>query len=181
MTSILYTDPIERMTYKLAAYVSDFFYKTGHCPNMITTYSVMFKVVSIMTLWYGFGLTFCIAYFIAFMFDCLDGFMARKYNMYSNIGDMYDHLSDNITFIAIILVVCYKLRDRRYTLYVLLCIITILGLLNIAHVACISKQNKKSGNSPGVLDGIQGMCITGNPFGTGMFSLLVPITIACVV
>jgi len=34
------------------------------------------------------------SYLISYMFDCWDGYYARKYNMESKFGDYYDHVSD---------------------------------------------------------------------------------------
>lgn len=173
----VYADPIERTMYAFASYTSDFFERTGHTPNMLTTYSVMFKVMAVLTLWYNKLLAFCVLYFVSYIFDCMDGFMARKYKMYSIIGDMYDHISDNVTYLAIILIVIYKLRSRKKQLAILLIATTILGALQITHLACISKQ-KKDDDVKSVIDHINGLCIESNPFGTGMFSLAMPIMIA---
>ena len=35
-------------------------------------------------------------------FDCLDGTMARKYDMSTEFGDIYDHISDLMYAIALI-------------------------------------------------------------------------------
>ena len=35
-----------------------------------------------------------ILYLTRYIFDCIDGFYARKYNMTTVFGDWYDHISD---------------------------------------------------------------------------------------
>ena len=32
--------------------------------------------------------------FVGYFFDCMDGHFARKYNMVTEFGDMYDYITD---------------------------------------------------------------------------------------
>ena len=50
-----------------------------------------------------------ICYFLAYFYDCADGKMARKYNMTSKYGDLYDHVSDLIKHILLFYVLYYNM------------------------------------------------------------------------
>ena len=79
----------------------EFLYKIGFTPNMITFISIGFLLLS------GYYIDkrqFKIAglmYAISYYFDCVDGFFARRYKMYSKLGDYLDHGSDIFGFLFI--------------------------------------------------------------------------------
>jgi len=80
----------------------------GLTPNHITylsTFCTLLSVyyVSIKECRYG-----ACAYFIGYLLDCVDGRMARKYNMTSNYGMMIDLVSDNVTNLILILYLSYE-------------------------------------------------------------------------
>ena len=62
-------NPIDNVLYDLTDWMCPFFYKTGHTPNMITTYSLMTGLLSCYFLWKGRVLLFGIFYAISFFFD----------------------------------------------------------------------------------------------------------------
>lgn len=41
----------------------------------------------------------------AYMFDCLDGYVARTYNMVTKFGDYYDHIMDVLKFIVYLIAI----------------------------------------------------------------------------
>jgi phosphatidylglycerophosphate synthase len=81
----------------LAAY-----YHLGFSPNMVTTLSIVFGF------WAAYLITkrrlhlAAIIFFISYYFDCVDGKLARKYNMMSKFGDFYDHFGDVSKFSAVL-------------------------------------------------------------------------------
>lgn len=79
-----------------------FFRQTNHTPNIITTYSVIFKVISLVCLWYRKAAFFALSFLIAYVFDCMDGQYARTYQMTSEFGDLYDHVSDLLVIVGLI-------------------------------------------------------------------------------
>jgi phosphatidylglycerophosphate synthase len=120
-------NPIDNVLYDLSDWMCPFFYKTGHTPNMITTYSLITGVLSCYFLWKGHILLFGIFYAISFFFDCMDGHFARKYNMTSKFGDMYDHIKDNIVALSILFVIslCKKptnipIKERTASIIVIM-------------------------------------------------------------
>lgn len=86
--------PVDIICLKVAELIAPVFYALGHTPNMVTTYSLVTGLASVYFL-YAHNLPAFIGLNIAsYIFDCTDGYMARRYKMVSKFGDLYDHLSD---------------------------------------------------------------------------------------
>jgi phosphatidylglycerophosphate synthase len=50
---------------------------------------------------------------VGYYFDCLDGYVARKYKMASKWGSMYDHVSDTIFNLLLILAI-WKINPKLF-------------------------------------------------------------------
>lgn len=87
-------NPIDNVLIDLAEWVSPFFKKVRCTPNTITTLSVACTLFSMYLFQSGMYTVSGITSFIGYFFDCLDGHFARKYDMVTEFGDMYDHVSD---------------------------------------------------------------------------------------
>lgn len=90
----------------------DTYYKLGFTPNMITTIGIIFGLLSMYNIFHS---NFKIAAFLllcAYYFDCVDGKLARKYNLQTKLGDYYDHFGD-LFKIIIILYALYKTNPTR--------------------------------------------------------------------
>ena len=89
--------------------VIDWFYEKGYRPNHITTLSFLSQLFAVFYLIDYYTKTFSFLYFLGYYFDCIDGPMARKYNMVTVFGDYYDHGTD---------IICFTLANYYYfTLY----------------------------------------------------------------
>ena len=82
-------------------------------------------------------MTFSFFYFLGYYFDCIDGPMARKYNMVTLFGDWYDHITDMICFswIIYILINQYSLLEHNF-----ICIILLVYLLGL--IGYVGSQEK---------------------------------------
>jgi len=100
-------NPIDNILISLSDKLCPFLYETGHTPNMITTYSLITGLLSCYFLYHHHISLFCIFYLLSYFFDCVDGHFARKYEMTSDIGDMYDHIKD-ISIVALIIYIVYR-------------------------------------------------------------------------
>lgn len=67
-------------------YAMEFFHRTGHTPNVITTYAVVFKFLACYALWKENIKVFVLSVMLAYIFDCFDGQYARRYNMVTEFG-----------------------------------------------------------------------------------------------
>jgi len=114
-------NPIDNILISLSDKLCPFLYETGHTPNMITTYSLITGLLSCYFLYHHNISLFCIFYLLSYFFDCVDGHFARKYEMTSDIGDMYDHIKD-ISIVALIIYIvccnCGKITLTHITVFV---------------------------------------------------------------
>lgn len=105
-------NPIDNFIYYFIEKVAPLFYTLGFTPNMITTLGNICTIISIyffIKQQYYYSALF---FFLSYFFDCLDGYVARSYNMTSQFGDFYDHISDMIkilSFLILFITTNYKL------------------------------------------------------------------------
>jgi phosphatidylglycerophosphate synthase len=107
--------------------------KLGLTPNMVTTLSLITGIISAYMIHIKKYKLAGILFFIAYYFDCVDGKLARTYNMTSKFGDYYDHFSDIIKFI-LIMYVLYK--DNIIKFKNIGIIILLLVILCLYHLGC---------------------------------------------
>lgn len=127
-------NPIDVYLVRLFDNHSDFFKKTGHTPNILTTYSLIFGLLSCYFLNIKSIVLFSIFYTISYFFDCADGHFARKYNMTSKFGDIYDHTKDILVGI-IILYITFKNSSHNITPVTILLLIVFI-FLAVFHLSC---------------------------------------------
>jgi phosphatidylglycerophosphate synthase len=108
------------------------FHNWGFSPNMITTLSLVFGILSVFTIFIEYYLIAGLCFTISYYFDDMDGFMARKYNMVTTFGDYYDHIKDLFVFVLVAIMIYIKAHSFAYILFVLLP----LGILMLKHVGC---------------------------------------------
>ena len=87
-------NPIDNLLIDLADMVSPWFKRIHATPNHITTLSILASVLSVHLFQSSSYTLAGMISFVSYFFDCLDGHFARKYDMVTDIGDMYDHMSD---------------------------------------------------------------------------------------
>jgi len=92
----------------------------GLTPNGVTLISSIFQLYTIVLLSVGKVEYACISYIIGYLFDCIDGNMARKYNMGSKYGMALDMVSDNITNLSLILYIIYQKGINIYIIGIIL-------------------------------------------------------------
>jgi phosphatidylglycerophosphate synthase len=74
----------------------------GLTPNMVTYISSLLTILSLYYLYIDEKHFACVSYFLGYLFDCVDGKMARKYNMGTKLGMALDLVTDNLTNIILI-------------------------------------------------------------------------------
>jgi hypothetical protein len=72
-------------------------YNLGLTPNMVTIMSTIFTFLSIYFLHQNMRAHASLSYLFGYMLDCVDGRMARKYSMGSDVGMALDCTSDNVS------------------------------------------------------------------------------------
>jgi len=130
------------LCYKLVELFTPIFHSIGFTPNMITTLSLIPAYISYIYLIKK-DMKCLIYYFLYMILDYTDGYMARKYKLYSKFGDLYDHGRDTL-FHLLLLSVFYKNRK-------LLIIFIILNVLGLSLFGCqeilFENKCKESNNS----------------------------------
>jgi phosphatidylglycerophosphate synthase len=95
----------------IAKKMVDPLYNLGMTPNMVTLISTIFTLSSIYFLHIGNKKLAVFSYIFGYLLDCVDGRMARKYNLGSDIGMAFDCVSDNISNLILFI---YILSTRPY-------------------------------------------------------------------
>jgi len=102
-------------------------------PNDITTLSVIMCIISAIFIFRKQFIYGAIFFYLGYFFDCCDGHYARKYNLVSKFGDMYDHYGDLFKFLLIMFAL-YKVNSK--TFLKVIPFILILLLLSGVHLGC---------------------------------------------
>ena len=114
--------------FPIAKYLVDPMRNIGFTPNMITYLSTSLTLLSIYFFNRNNKLYSCIAYFFGYLFDCIDGKMARKYKMVSNYGMALDLVSDNVSNNLLIILIILKKGYFNWYIPLIACMIYMLGL-----------------------------------------------------
>ena len=133
---------------KLCPYAKDL----GMTPNIITTLSNVFCIITLILLLKSYYIIAIFTYIISYYFDCMDGHMARKYKMFTKYGDLYDHISDIIKSLSIVMVLIY-INYKKF-----LVVLPVLILLFIGTNIQLGCQELYKNNKGKFLDFTQNMC-----------------------
>lgn len=107
--------PFDILLYTIIEPLSNFFRELNFTPNMLTTISSIFGILSFYFLYKKKEGLFVGSLILYYLFDCLDGYYARKYGMCSKFGDYYDHVKDLIVAVTVLGLVFYRLyKSRKY-------------------------------------------------------------------
>jgi hypothetical protein len=128
-----YENPLDNILIDLANYITPLLYNNKITPNMITTLSLILGILSSIFLYKDKCKLAALFTLLAYFFDCVDGHLARKYNMVTIFGDYYDHFSDIFKF-SLILVIFYIKNKKKF--FKIIIPITIMFLLMIIHFGC---------------------------------------------
>lgn len=135
-------NPIDNILYKIIDGQLDLFKKLNLTPNLLTTVSLVSGLGSVYLLKNNNYKLSALLWFISYYFDCTDGKMARKFNMTSKFGDLYDHGSDTIKHILLFYVIYSILKDDKNFKHILI-IFLLIFILSMAQLGCQEKLTKK--------------------------------------
>lgn len=83
-------------TYPIAKILAPLFFNLGIKPNHVTISNILFRIYLIKKLITNDKSNLLIFLILSHFLDCLDGTIARKYNLRSSFGAALDHISDKI-------------------------------------------------------------------------------------
>lgn len=125
-----YENIFDIFIYKIVKKLVPYFRKWNFTPNQITTIGNIFGFMGIYKLYKGKYIESAIFYFIRYIFDCLDGYYARKYNEITIFGDWYDHISDILIFLIYLILLFLKNKKLFFKFSILLIIILYLMFIH---------------------------------------------------
>ena len=111
--------------------------KLNLTPNHMTLVSYLGGIMAIYCLIHGYLICYSMGVIIAVVFDYYDGIMARRYNMETVFGDIFDHYTDVFTFVGIFIVLLYNYKMYKYPLMVIF--YTLYILLVSLEIACMER------------------------------------------
>ena len=133
-----FDNPVDRfLLCNIGEILGEKLHKYNFTPNMITTIGAIFRIISVYYLFRGHKVIFISTAILSYFFDCLDGFYARKYNMCTELGDMYDHISDTVYHFILMYYLFYRTNlpiSPNYTK--IKNAIIILFVLMLSHFGC---------------------------------------------
>ena len=125
-------NPLDNILLDLSEKVSPFFKKTGHTPNLITLYSAITATISMYALYNKFFYIFSANWLVAYFFDNLDGFFARKYKMVTKLGDTLDHTKDTIMWVITVIILITKYQIPKHFILGFI----LIGIFCAKHISC---------------------------------------------
>ena len=120
------------LNYPLAKLIAPILYKLGIIPNYITIFNIIFRIFIIhKTIIYN-NQNILSYYLISHFLDCLDGTLARMFNLQTKFGANLDKISDKIFwgFLCIYsILVCRKNKVNR-NIIIMLFLLILIALYN---------------------------------------------------
>ncbi len=108
-------------------------------PNMITTLSLVFGLLSAYFLYNRLYFISTGLFLISYLFDCCDGNYARMFNMTTKFGDLYDHITDFIKTGSISIIILLSTHIPWNIKIIYFTFGAILLLLTNIHLGCQEK------------------------------------------
>ncbi|HEY9704234.1 MAG TPA: CDP-alcohol phosphatidyltransferase family protein [Allocoleopsis sp.] len=172
-------NPIDNIIYSSIHLLSDPLRKTFPylTPNDITSISIFFGTLGLYFLYKNNLVLFVLFFSIFYYLDCLDGFYARKYDMVTQFGDIYDHLRDIIIFSLLIILVVSKYYEK-ISWWIMLLFVVLFILMQL-QISCQQTYYIKEDNTMESLDFITLLCFNKEMiyftryFGCGTFVLAI--------
>jgi phosphatidylserine synthase len=137
-------NPIDNLNIDLVDSICPFFKNIGMTPNGITTLSLIFGLLAIYFLYHRKPILFAVSYYVSYLFDVMDGHFARKYNMVSKGGDIYDHVKDITVIICLVYVLLARISISKKDKICFAIGMGILSFLMTAQLGCQEKLYPKS-------------------------------------
>ena len=139
-----YENPFDILIYKIVIEIEPYFKKWNFSPNQITTIGNIFGIIGIYKLYQGKYIESAVFYFIRYIFDCLDGYYARKYDKVTIFGDWYDHISDILILIVYIILLYIKNKKIFSKIAIIFVLMLYFMLLHFYYQEIYYKNEKES-------------------------------------
>ena len=143
-----YECPLDKYLLKFIDMHLDLYYKLGFTPNMITTLNIIVGLLTSYEIFQNNYLVAAILWIVAYYFDCVDGKLARKYNMTSQFGDLYDHFADVFKYIVVFYALFYssnkRTTDKQWLYIAIIAFMTALTVIHLGYQEYIYDKKEES-------------------------------------
>lgn len=149
-------NPIDNVIIDFSSFINPTLRGLGITPNMLTTASLLTGLLAALLAWVGYYYLAAFTVLISYVFDCMDGNMARMFKMVTPFGDWYDHISDILkySFLYVVILTSSKL-SRNFKVAFSSITITIMIFMYI-HFGCQEKSYAK--NEKDSLSSLEKVC-----------------------
>ena len=148
-----YDDPVDIFYKKYIDVINPHFKEAGMTPNMITTLSLVFGLLTCYLYYKSYYVSAGLSYIVSYFFDVMDGYFARIYDMGSVFGSYYDSISDNAV-VLILLILFYKNPNLQFKYKIIIFILlAVYGIGTVYHMSCQEKYVKET-NEKHVSEGL---------------------------
>lgn len=129
-------NPFDNVIIDIAVWLNTYLFRPlNYTPNMITTMSLFLGLTSVVLFHFQYYISSIIFFITAYILDCADGNFARTYNMETNFGDYYDHISDISKIIALaIVIIIHPLSKTIKVLFITG--LAIFSFMSMFHLGC---------------------------------------------
>jgi len=145
-------NPIDNLIIDICEQTNWFYKMLKFTPNILTTFSLVFGLLSVWLFAYDYRILSAITFLISYYYDCADGSFARQYDMVTEFGDIYDHVSDNLKGLLFFIIMYMKNSLKFFAIFPLILFFVFSICL---HLGCqeslYNKHNKPGGASIGIL------------------------------
>lgn len=128
-----YDNPIDNIFIGICDYTCGFYKNFNFTPNILTSISLLLSIISAIFFYYDYYAISALLFLLSYMYDCCDGHYARKYDMVTEFGCYYDHISDMFKYVLFGIVMYYKSKEK---LFAMLPIFLSLSFLTLIHLGC---------------------------------------------
>ena len=135
-------NPFDNIILRFAERINPALVTIGVTPNLLTSFSLVFGVAAAVYIYWGRFVTGATLFLVAYVFDCMDGNMARAFDMVTRFGDFYDHVTDLIQMICFIVAVAYSPMLFQWKM-VFFVVTSIIYVASMVHLGCQERMYGK--------------------------------------
>jgi len=140
-----FENPIDNTLLDICEEIIPFCLRLKITPNLITITRTIIGLISLY--YFNFSCDYLIptaGTAIFYLFDCLDGHLARKSNQVTVLGDYLDHFADISFYLTLMILLFYKTYPNKFTIIGTIGIFT---YLSFVHLGLQQKTHKKIKNN----------------------------------
>ena len=129
-----YENPLDKLLFKIASPLVDVCHSVGLTPNDVTAVSFAAGVFSLHFFRQLHPGAAVACWSLNYLCDTIDGMFARRYDMETPFGDMFDHVTDVVTYAGVFGIATHKVLGGSP--WVPLAVGAALALCAVGHMTC---------------------------------------------